>query len=88
VQWIQNNLPHFGNSIMGDKLYWDEPGCEYSSPYSLLCETVLEAKKVDKMIDTALENCAKRIKEIEKKFPKAGIGDTATDECISEIFLQ
>ena len=60
--------------------FWD------SGDFSLLCPTKKEIKSVSKKIHTALERCAERIKEIRKLHPSAGIGDTATDECIANEF--
>lgn len=64
----------------------EDPSSDYYSDFQLLCPIESRARKVDKMIHTALANCVARIHEIAKQHPDAGIGDTATDEAIAEQF--
>ena len=41
-----------------------------------------------KLIDKALKACAKKIKAIDKKYSRVGLGDTSTDETITdELYL-
>lgn len=71
-----------------DKLYFEDPNCNYDSDYSVLVATEAEARKVDEKITDALKRCARELNCINKQHPKAGIGDTATDECIADRFYQ
>lgn len=71
---------------MKDMQHNEETDYRCHSDFSLLCETDAETCKVDKMIWTALKKCVARINEISEKYPRAGIGDTATDEEIATEF--
>lgn len=66
--------------------YFEDPKCEFESEFAILVKTEKEARIVDAKINKALENCAKALRRIGKQHPKAGIGDTATDECIADAF--
>ena len=54
--------------------------------YALLCEKPQHIVKVTNKINTILRKAVEEIKGLYKKYPDAGIGDTATDECITSEF--
>lgn len=66
--------------------YFEDPKCNFESEFAILVKTEKEARIVDAKINKALEVCIATIKLIGKAHPGAGIGDTATDECIAEKF--
>ena len=69
-----------------DKLYFNDPNCTYNSKFNLLGPTEKGVRRVDDKIEMALRKCVKRINEIERIHPGYGIGDTATDEAIADVF--
>lgn len=44
--------------------------------------------EVEKKIDSLIVEFKEKLKKIEKEFPEAGIGDTATDEAIVSILYR
>lgn len=54
--------------------------------YALLHDDPAVNDKAGEAITNALRKCADEIKKIEKKYPNVGIGDTATDEEIADVF--
>jgi len=54
--------------------------------YALLCEKPKNIVKVTNKIDTILRKAVEDLNKLNKKYPDAGIGDTATDECITSQF--
>ena len=54
--------------------------------YALLCEKPQHIVKVTNKIDTILKKAVDDLKKLNKKYPDAGIGDTATDEEITSQF--
>jgi len=63
----------------------------YDNKYSLLnydCEDerpeMSDVKKVTEEVDALIKDFISKYKAIGKKYPNAGIGDTATDECVVE----
>ena len=69
-------------------LYFDDPKCKYSSKFALLCKTEEEVREVDKAIFEELKTATRKILALNKQYPDAGIGDTATDEEIAHEFYQ
>lgn len=56
--------------------------------YELLCETDEEAKTINEELNNLLETLVLEIEFMKRKYPKAGIGDTATDEAIANEFYR
>ena len=54
--------------------------------YALLCEKPKNIVKVTNKIDTILRKAVEDLNKLNKKYPDAGIGDTATDEAIANQF--
>ena len=54
--------------------------------YALLHDDPAVNDKAGAAITKALRKCADEIKKIEKKYPHTGIGDTATDGEIADVF--
>jgi hypothetical protein len=54
--------------------------------YALLCEKPQDIVDATEDINTILNKAVEEIKGLYKKYPDAGIGDTATDECIADQF--
>ena len=54
--------------------------------YALLCEKPQHIVKVTNKIDTILRKAVDDLNKLNKKYPDAGIGDTATDEEIANQF--
>ena len=54
--------------------------------YALLCESPQDIVDVTNEIDTILRKAVEDLNGLYKKYPDAGIGDTATDECITDQF--
>lgn len=50
--------------------------------YELLSKDEDKNELCEKMIDKAIDEFVDRMKVLHKKFPKCGLGDTATDEAI------
>jgi len=54
----------------------------------LLCDNPQDIVDATKDIDAIIRKTADDIKKLYKKYPDAGIGDTATDECITNHFYE
>ena len=54
--------------------------------FALLCEKPQDIVDATNDIESILYEASKDIKKLNKKYPDAGIGDTATDECITSEF--
>mgnify|MGYP003626322371 FL=1 len=54
--------------------------------YALLCEKPQHIVKVTNKINTILRKAVEDLNKLNKKYPDAGIGDTATYECITSQF--
>jgi len=54
--------------------------------FALLCESPQDIVDATIEIEAILNKAADDIKKLYKKYPDAGIGDTATDECITSEF--
>jgi hypothetical protein len=55
-----------------------------SNDYELLGNDKDNAE-CSRLIDVAIEEFVERMKVLHKKFPKCGLGDTATDEAIAGV---
>lgn len=60
-----------------------EPTIHY---YALLHDDPAINDKAAAAITKALQKCADEIEKISKRYPGTGIGDTATDEEIADVF--
>jgi len=56
--------------------------------FALLCDNPQDIVDATKDIDAIIRKTADDIKKLYKKYPDAGIGDTATDECITNHFYE
>lgn len=54
--------------------------------YALLHDDPAMNDKAGAAITKALQKCADEIEKISKRYPGTGIGDTATDEKIADVF--
>jgi hypothetical protein len=54
--------------------------------YALLCESPQDIVDATEDINTILKKAVEDLKGLDKKYPDAGIGDTATDEAITDQF--
>ncbi len=56
-----------------------------NNPYSLLSDETDNANCTEE-INNLLRKFKLGYDKVAKKFPKAGVGDTATDECVADVF--
>lgn len=54
--------------------------------FALLCDNPQDIVDATNDIEAILNKASDDIKKLHKKYPDAGIGDTATDECITSEF--
>lgn len=58
----------------------------YHNNYNLIDEDIENNMAASKEIDKILKSAARSIQKVAKKYKKVGIGDTSTDEAISNVF--
>ncbi len=56
--------------------------------FALLCDDPHHIVDATEDIQRILKKTSNKIRKLSKKYPDAGIGDTATDECITDHFYE